>query len=287
MGYFGAIQALLYPLFTMTLPFYYMARYWKSESGEEGHKNLSFIMNFLNISNAFVAIIAYMILKYYFVAAKVVFPLMPFFLIVIANLFFEKFKTFYLLECRIHKQGLRFFLINVLQIVVNTAFSLFFVVTLQGGAVGRMSGILLGVIVTGVLSLIILLFQKKYRFSLRIKKKIIPALAQFPMIIGAYAYYPIGTSINCFGTFGRYSRIRLLQYRIDHSRFCCYFFAVYQSFEPDLYKIGTKSTNNTKILGVHSNGFLDACLYNGILSHSVLFNSRTLCLCATVPMYLR
>ena len=47
-GYFGAIQAIIYPLFSMSLPFYYMARYWNKETGEEGHKNLSFIMNFLS-----------------------------------------------------------------------------------------------------------------------------------------------------------------------------------------------------------------------------------------------
>jgi O-antigen/teichoic acid export membrane protein len=257
MGYFGAIQALLYPLFTMTLPFYYMARYWKSESGEEGHKNLSFIMNFLNISNAFVAIIAYMILKYYFVAAKVVFPLMPFFLIVIANLFFEKFKTFYLLECRVHKQGLRFFLINVLQIVVNTAFSLFFVVTLQGGAVGRMSGILLGVVVTGVLALIILLSQKKYRFSLRIEKeKIIPALKySFPLIIGAYAYYPIGNIDKLFlerlGDIAEYGYYNI---GLTIAGFVATFFlAVYQSFEPDLYKMVAQKRHKQyrKYVGVY------------------------------------
>jgi len=241
MGYFDAIQALLYPLFSMTLPFYYMARYWNSESGEEGHKNLSFIMNFLNISNAFVAIIAYMVLRYYFTAAQVVFPLMPFFLIVVVNLFFEKFKIFYLLECRVHKQGLCFFLINVLQIVVNTAFSLFFVVTLQGGAVGRMSGILLGVIVTGILSLIILLFQKKYSFSLKIDKtKLIPALKYcFPLIIGAYAYYPIGNIDKLFlerlddiAEYGYYN------IGLTIAGFVATFFlAVYQSFEPDLYKM--------------------------------------------------
>lgn len=78
LGYFSAIQAIIYPLFSMSLPFYYMARYWNKEEGEEGHKNLSFIMNFLNISNSIIAIIAYVALRFYFNIAEVVFPLMPF-----------------------------------------------------------------------------------------------------------------------------------------------------------------------------------------------------------------
>ena len=42
-GYFTAIQAILFPLFSMTLPFYYMAQYWKNDVGYQGHDNLSFI----------------------------------------------------------------------------------------------------------------------------------------------------------------------------------------------------------------------------------------------------
>ncbi|NLE05958.1 MAG: hypothetical protein GX638_14330, partial [Crenarchaeota archaeon] len=169
-GYFGAIQAIIYPLFSMSLPFYYMARYWNKEEGEEGHKNLSFIMNFLNISNSIIAVFAFFAVRFYFNTAHVVFPLMPFLLIVLTNLFFEKFKTYYLLECRIHKQGLRFFLINVLQIVLNTGFSLYFVITLQGGAVGKMSGGLVGAFIVGVISLGMLMYQKKYNFSFRIER---------------------------------------------------------------------------------------------------------------------
>ncbi|MCK9218046.1 MAG: MATE family efflux transporter [Firmicutes bacterium] len=240
-GYFGAIQAIIYPLFSMSLPFYYMARYWNKETGEEGHKNLSFIMNFLNISNSIIALIAYVALRFYFHLAEVVFPLMPFILIVLMNLFFEKFKTFYLLECRVHKQGLRFFLINVLQIVLNTGFSLYFVVTLQGGAVGKMSGALVGVIIVGVLSLGILIRQKKYNFSLHIeKKKIISALKYcIPLIIGAYAYYPIGNIDKLFlERLGNVSEYGYYSIGLTISGFVSAFFlALYQSFEPDLYRL--------------------------------------------------
>ena len=50
-GYFTAIQAILYPLFSMSLPFYYLAKYWRKEEGADPQENLSFILNFLNSAN--------------------------------------------------------------------------------------------------------------------------------------------------------------------------------------------------------------------------------------------
>ena len=41
MGYFTAVQAILYPLFSMSLPFYYLAKYWKILDDETPQKNLT------------------------------------------------------------------------------------------------------------------------------------------------------------------------------------------------------------------------------------------------------
>ena len=160
-GYFGAISAILYPLFSMTLPFYYLAQYWKKDSEKDGDSNLSFILNFLNISNSILAIIAFIFVSLYFKLFNIAFPLIPFIFIVLANLFFEKYKTYYLLECRVLKQGLKFFLINIIQIIINTSFSLFFVVALKGGAAGRMSGPLISVILIGIVAIVIFVKEKK------------------------------------------------------------------------------------------------------------------------------
>lgn len=239
-GYFTAIQALIYPMFSMTLTFYYMAYYWREKDGK-GYENLSFIINFLNISNGFIAIISFIIISLYFKTCNVIFPLIPFIFIVLANLFFEKYKTYYLLECRVQKQGLRFFLMNVLQTFINASFSLFFVVSLHGGAIGRMTGILLGVICTGVISLAILIKAKKYKFSFKIDwEKVRPALKYcFPLIIGAYAYYPIGNIDRLFlERIGNVSEYGYYNIGLTISGFAgSFFLAFYQGFEPDLYKL--------------------------------------------------
>jgi O-antigen/teichoic acid export membrane protein len=237
-GYYSAITAILYPLFSMTLPFYYMAQYWQKKDGSE---NLSFILNFLNISNAVLAFVSFIIVTLYFKVFNIAFPLMPFIIIVIANLFFEKYKTFYLLECRVQKKGLRFFLINILQIVINTCFSLFFVVFLKEGAAGRMIGPLTAVILISVIAIVVFVKEKKYKFSFTIdKEKIKPALKFcLPLVIAAYAYYPIDNIDRLY--------LERLNNPIEYGYYTIgltiagfigtFFSALYQSFEPDLYKL--------------------------------------------------
>lgn len=240
-GYFNAIQAILYPLFSMTLPFYYLAKYWTKDGESNPQENLSFILNFLNIANAILAVISFFVLSLYFNLFHVSFPLMPFIFIVMANLFFERFKSYYLIECRVQKRGLKFFLFNVLQIFINTGFSLYFVISLNGGAVGRMSGILLGVILTSAVALVLFIKEKKYIFSIHIDKIKVKAALKYciPLIIGAYAYYPIGNIDRLFlERLGDTKEYGYYSIGLTIAGFAgTFFLALYQSFEPDLYKL--------------------------------------------------
>lgn len=239
-GYFSAIQALLYSLFNMCLPYYYMARYWRIENGESPEQNMSFILNFLNIANCVVAVISYFLVSAYFDAFNVTFPLMPFLGIVLAHLFIEKYKTYFLIECRARKNGLSFFLLSLLQIVLNTAFSLYFVVTLKYGVTGRMSGMLVGVTVASGVALYLLLSSGKYKFSWKPdRRKIKAALAYcLPLIVASYAYYPLDNVDRLLlerekntSEYGYYSIALTVAGFVS-----TFFIAVYQSFEPDLYR---------------------------------------------------
>lgn len=240
MGYFSAVQAILFPLFSMTLPFYYLAKYWKIENGETPQKNLSFILNFLNISNGLIAIISFIIVSIYFKVFNVTIPLTPFLFIVLAQLFFEKYKSYYLIECRVQKKGLRFFLINILQIALNTGFGLYFVVLLKSGATGRMGGALLGVIITSLIALIVLIREKTYIFSFRINRVKVKQALKYcvPLIIASYAYYPIDNIDRIFlERLGNTSEYGYYIIGLTISAFAgTFFLALYQSFEPDLYR---------------------------------------------------
>jgi len=239
-GYFAAIQAILFPLFSMNLPFYYLSKYWSRNDGETPQKNLSFILNFLNISNGLIAVISFIFVSVYFKVFNVSFPLFPFLLIVLIQLLLEKFKTYYLIECRVQKKGLQFFLINLLQIVINTGFSLFFVVTLKSGAAGRMSGILIGVAVTSFIALAIFIKQGRYHFSFKVDKAKVKLALKYciPLIIGSYAYYPIGnTDLLFLERLGNTAEYGYYSIGLTIAGFAgAFFIALYQSFEPDLYK---------------------------------------------------
>jgi O-antigen/teichoic acid export membrane protein len=239
-AYFGAIQSILFPLFNMSLPYYYLARYWKNDNEANSEKNLSFILNFLNISNGLIALISFALVSSYFKIFNVTFPLTPFLFIVLAQLFFEKFKTYYLIDCRVQKKGLSFFLLYLAQIALNTGFSLFFVVTLKSGAAGRMSGVLLGVMIASLIALVVLIREKKYYFSFKMDKVQIKSALKYciPLIIAAYAYYPIGNIDLLFlERLGNTNEYGYYSIGLTISGFVgTFFLALYQSFEPDLYK---------------------------------------------------
>ncbi len=239
-GYFSAVQALLYPLFSMSLPFYYLAKYWAVKGDETPQKNLTFILNFLNISNGIIAVISFIVVSQYFRIFRVNIPLFPFIFIVLAQLYLEKYKSYYLIECRVNKQGLRFFFINLLQITINISFSLYFVVSLRSGAAGRMCGPLFGVLITGILALVLFFREKKYSFSFRIDRKKVGTALKYtvPLIIGSYAYYPIGNIDRIFlERLGNIKEFGYYTIGLTIAGFVGTFFtALYQSFEPDLYK---------------------------------------------------
>jgi O-antigen/teichoic acid export membrane protein len=227
----------------MTLPFYYLSKYWKIENGETPQKNLSFILNFLNIANGIFAVISFVLVNLYFKAFNVSIPFTPFIFIVLAQLFFEKYKTYYLIECRVEKKGLHFFLISIFQIFLNTGFSLYFVVILKSGATGRMSGMLIGLLGTSLIALFFLIRQSKYKMSLHLDLSKIKLALKYciPLIIGAYAYYPINNIDRVFlERLGNTSEYGYYSIGLTISGFVgTFFLALYQSFEPDLYKFIT------------------------------------------------
>ena len=202
---------------------------------------------------------------------------MPFILIVIVNLFFERFKTYYLIDCRVLKKGLKFFLFNVLQIVINTGFSLYFLISLNGGAVGRMSGVMIGVIVTGTVALFLFIKEKKYFFSFKIEKAKVKKALKYciPLIIGGYAYYPIGNIDRLFlERLGNTNEYGYYTIGLKIAGFAgTFFLALYQSFEPDYTNLFLrKDTKSMYCLFFSIWQLLHQCVYCLSLFQSLLFH---------------
>ena len=244
-GYYDAIRMFLVPLFSMNLADVLLGNVLEKRMKKIIQRKIYlFILNFLNIVNIIIALISFLIISLYFHLFHVIFPLLPFLVIIIANLYFEKYKTFYLLECRIEKAGLKYFLLSSLQILMTTSFSLYFLISLHGGAVGRMSGIMLSGIITGTVALLFFLKKKKYNFSLKFDKKKVKSALKYclPLIIGSYAYYPIDNIDRLFlERLGNTSEYGYYTIGLSIAGFAATFFlAVYRSIEPDLYKFITQ-----------------------------------------------
>jgi O-antigen/teichoic acid export membrane protein len=237
-GYFNSIQNFFVPLFSLNFTFYFLSSYWDKNMAEG--KSLSFHLNSLNITNTIMAFIAMILIILYFKVAKVSFPVYPFILLIITNLFFEKYKTYYLLNCRINKMGLYYFLFTVLHVMLNTGLGLFFVVGLNGGAVGRMLGQTLSILFLGILAINIFVKNKNYKFSLKIDFIAVKRALKFccPLILGGYLYYPVSNIDKIFlerigntQEFGYYNLGSTIAGYLG-----TFFITLYMAFEPDFYK---------------------------------------------------
>jgi O-antigen/teichoic acid export membrane protein len=269
MGYFGAIQSFFIPLFSLNFTFYYLSSYWDKNIAEG--KSLSFHLNSLNITNTVMSFIALISVIFYFKVANVSFPLYPFTLLIIINLFIEKYKAYYLLHCRINKIGLNYFLFTVLHVLLNTGLGLFFVVIFDGGAEGRMLGQTLSILFLGIVAIYIFIKKGNYIFSFKLDFIALKRALKFcfPLILSNYLYYPVSNidkifleSIGNTQEFGYYNLGSTIA-----GYFGTFFITLYMAFEPDFYKF----TSERKIKEYNSL----AIIYIAILAIVTLFSIFT------------
>jgi O-antigen/teichoic acid export membrane protein len=238
-GYYSAISAFFFPLFQLNLTSYYLTNYYANKNVNNSD-DLSFSLNFLNITNILVGLIGVLGVSLYFKFLDVKFPLLPYLLITLVFLFFDKFRTFYIIDSRIRKNGLSYLLISCSAIILNVLFSLLLVVEVKLGAAGKMAGPMISEIFIAMIIVIIWLRKSQFKFSFSFNKnKIKDAfIFSWPLVLSGYAYYPIGNIDKIFlerlnnpYEFGFYNVGFMVSNFVG-----VLFFAIYQSIEPDLYR---------------------------------------------------
>lgn len=246
MGYFASISAFFLPLFTLCFNFYYLMRFFR-QTEEENEDSFINILIFLSIFNSLLILLSYASIYLYFYFAKISLPFYPFALIIIISLFFDVYRTFLLIDFRVKKKACNYFFLSLIYIVISLALGLVFVVGFHTGAKGRLSGTLLAQFFIALI--IIAYLRKKIKFNINFKQIKQAFKYSWPIILGAYAYYPIMNmdkiflerlnNINEFGlfnigcTFGGYLLVMAT--------------ALYQAFEPDWFKYVTKK-NKSKFI---------------------------------------
>jgi len=239
MGYFATIQGFFMPLFSLNFTTYYLTSYW--DKSDNRGKDLSFHLNTLNIANIVVAMLALVLIIIYFRVVDVTFPLYPFTILILLNLFIEKYKAYYLLNCRLRKMGPSYFIFTVFHVILNTGLGLLFVVKFDWGAEGRMLGHTLAVLLLVLFIVINFIRNRSFSPSLRIDLIAIRRVLKFcwPLIVGSYLYFPVNNldrlllervgNIEDFGYYNLGSSMA--------GYFGTLFITLYMAFEPDLYRL--------------------------------------------------
>jgi O-antigen/teichoic acid export membrane protein len=260
-AYYSAIQGGLNPLILLGLPQIFLMNFYRN-SKEVNEKNLFNSLCIQSIFGLIFSLLSILVLWYIFSNFDINVDLFPYIYLVLVLLYFNNYKSFYLLNLRVRKKGLSFLLITTLPIIISTLTGLYFVVHLQMGAFGRMLGTACGSLFTGLVSIWVL---RKYTIHkvdwsfLKINLSKIVTLT-----LSAYAFFPIRNidkiflerldNISELGYFGIGSRIATMVFLAGN--------ALHSAFEPDYYK--AVSNSNYKKL------YKTAALYTGTLLFGII-----------------
>lgn len=188
------------------------------------------------------------VLYFYFQQLGVEFPLYPFSLIILGTLFFQTFKSYTLLNFRVQRQALNYFLVYVSYAVFNALFSLLYVVKLDLGAQGRLGGPLTSSLLMAIISILILSKAVTIKIDFSIIKKAI--IFAFPLVLSSYAYIIQLNFDRIFlerlknpDEFGFYNiGVNMANYLLTVGT------ALFIAFEPDIYKFVVRKDKKKLLL---------------------------------------
>jgi len=236
-GYYESINQIFLPIMNLSFYVYYMKDFFK-RTPEENKRVLISLMLFLSGTNLLIISLGFVLLHVYFKLAQVTFPIFPYALLSLSSLYFTLYGSFLGIEYKMNREGLKFFLLMSISALLALSVSLFLVVNLDFGAMGRMSGIVISQLAIGVFAFKVL--YKKVDFDFNIIKKALRF--GYPLIIIAFLDFPtvyidriILERQNDIANFALYSiglKMAGFVFMLGSS--------VYQAFEPDFYKFASQ-----------------------------------------------
>jgi O-antigen/teichoic acid export membrane protein len=250
LGYYGSVQGFFTPLFLFGMTQYFMMNYFRQK--EEANKSMLFnILAYLSVANVLISGLGFLGLYLAFKSFSVVVPFMPFSLLIFLILYFNIFTSFILINLRIRKKALTFFLFSSIPPVLNVAFGLSYIIFFKTGAEGKMLGQVTTNLIVGLISIYFLrnylTIKTNFKF---IRNSFVHVL---PLIGAGYAYYPINSidkiyleRLNNLPELGFYSLGLTAANFINMASG-----ALFMAFEPDVYRLVIdKNIKRLKQLGV-------------------------------------
>lgn len=246
LGYYFSINQFLTPIFILSTTNIYTLKYFRQN--EEKNKELLYnIIFYLTISNIITLIISYLVLFVHFKINSVTIPFYPFALISILSIVLEVYKTFTLLNFRIQKKAKQFFILSIIGPVLNVLFSIIFVVFLNQGALGRLTGILIAKVIITIICFNIIRSITSKNLSFTLFFNTIKQAS--PLIIAGYAYIPIRSlDIILLERLGNLEELGIYSIGNQVASFLgVAYTSIFHAFEPDIYKHAINS-DKTKLI---------------------------------------
>ncbi|MDQ0155371.1 hypothetical protein [Robertmurraya andreesenii] len=248
-GYFDAIAQIFLPIMNLSFYSFYMKDFFK-RSDEENKEVRATLVMFLSFINICIILVGLILLFIYFNSAKVTFPIFPYGILSLGAIYFSIFVSFLGIDYKLRKQGLKFFILQSISVVLPIIFGLYLVIIFNLGASGRMIGSLLAQIILGIVAIKIMF--KKVKFDFQLIKKALSFC--FPLILIALLDIPTTyidrlilerqNDIDSFALYNIGLKMSGILFALGS--------AVYQAFEPDLYKNASKKRfkNFLQIVGL-------------------------------------
>jgi O-antigen/teichoic acid export membrane protein len=187
-GYFSSIQSFFTPIFIFGMTSVYLMRYFKQS--EADNKKLLFNITFyLCCFNTVVLFIGYFVIFQYFKYMHVNIHLNPFAWFILISLLLENIKSAVLINLRIRKKAVSFFIFSATSSVLNFGIGILFVAYFEWGAEGRMLAPIISSLVLLPVCIFVLRGYTTINFNVTIFYK--AAKVAFPLVLAAYAYVPI------------------------------------------------------------------------------------------------
>ena len=234
-GYYTSIANFLGIIFGLSLNTYYMSMYYRVEEVERKQMLISLTI-FSLLLNCMLFPILYFGIYLYSKLSHSTIPFSPFALIIYGASAIAVYKNFVQIDYKLSNKPIKYTVFFLSYRVLTTLVSLYFLVYLNSGLIGRLIGAM-------VVESLFFLITLKHIFSagqIKIDWKQIRRAFKFigPLIPGSLLFLPLGSYDNIVlerlhdpVNMGLYNIGKSISYYLYLSLFSCY-----QVFEPEIYK---------------------------------------------------
>ena len=263
-NYFLNIAGFFGVFFSLQFYSYYIAEYYRNTE-TENKKIAGSLIAFLLVWNLVIIGIIWLLCFIFLRRIKLSFPINPYLLICLIAVSCGIFKNFWLIQKRLKRESLNYFLISGISSILGIVLSLIFVIYGGNGARNRLLGYTIVEIFFAAAAIFYFLKESKFSIDYTDIRKGLTFC--FPLILAGIIYYPI-IGLDQFFLERRHNvkEIALYSIGLNFAGFLHRFnFSIFQALEPDIIRHCVNkeySSLKKKVLGLTTIGIISCVIFN-------------------------